>query len=621
MILGFKNRMNIFDNISSGYDSPSDALYEYMKNLEEQKSKTINLDFDYSKKQVVISGDGKSVDEKELREIANSIGESSKDTKHFGVGLFAFLKFSNKLSFLSKKKGHIYLFEVYPSHDRKNLVCDIKQMERGEQSDYKIACDRLRHWDQGSAYVFDSVGNKTSNLYNVKFDIKNEFEEKRFIKWLQEKNPYNLKRFVYKARFGNGKQKKLVAKLGKGKALNFSLPSKTHCIDNVFQEGERFFELKMNFDLWIGSSHKDTIKICEDGQNALDLTEQCKKLGIGISSVYRNSDLARFLTGVVDFKIKSIDKGIPLNVYDGSRSKLVITNMFGAKLMEMLTFANELIKPVVEEYKETNTFKKDERRSNEINNILSAFFKENNFDDYLKTQSDDEVFKRIVKCPDCGIEKEPTIKAYSMYAELSDEEKRGEIFDIGLKYKCHNCGKSWKKQKTKPRTRSNDRKPIYDKSKTKPGKERVRVRGYGYSVSIQPFEKDDLRRYRYFGTQIEINSRHKDYIKLDERTKKTHSMPNCIKPYEYRLALTAICDDWMKDQTTSDAMEIHDMLMSRFEVWYYTEMKGKGDGVGEVFGNESDIKKQKEKINGKENKNKSSHTAEDLKKKFSKVTV
>jgi len=623
------NERRAFENAASEY-TIFDALYEYTKNLEEQKADSINIDFNYSKNRIVISGNSMGIDDRRLEKISQSGYVSEKDEKHFGIGLLSFLRFSKEMIFITKQRNRKYIVSCSISDDGTKLCSHTgrpRELEGYEERQYEDACGRLRKWENGSSYIFTNVGKKNTGQFKQIFDMKTEFHETTFTRWFQEKNDFNLKRFSYKVKFGDGKQKRIKSKLGKGIHLIFSIPSKKYPYEDgadkkyLFEEMKKFYELKVDFDLWVSSSHKRKIQIYEEGQNGLNLAEQFKN-SLKVSSVFRNSELAKFLTGAVNFKIKACDGGFPMAVYSGSRSKLLLGNAFGYCISRILEYADEeIVRPVVEEYKEKNIMKIDERRSNEITSTLLAFFRETDCGNLLEAKSDDKVpILRTVTCPGCKLSKEPKVVTTKRFVDMKDKDKKGEIFDVlgNDFYKCYVCGSNWKKRSYgKSERKSSNKKPMADHPMNGEGKERQRLKGFGYKVSVQPFEKDDPRRYRFFGTQIEINSRHRDHITLKKRTEKTHSMPNCIKPYEHRLALTAICEDKMENASTQEVLAMHDKLMSSFEVWYYLEYNTRSYKKEIEKNNEKRIVK----TNSKKEKNlkkESKLSIENLKNKFNK---
>jgi hypothetical protein len=563
---------NALDVIASHYTSVFGAFYEYIKNIEEQQATKIYIDFDFHKKQITIAGDGTSVDNHELDRIIQSGLKSRKDAKHFGAGLFSFSSFSTKMTLISRHNDTYYIIDC----DRRlNYGSDsdaAREMQIHEMTRYGVAVGHLRHLKQGTAFVIEEVGTCLNKPSVFCFKMSEEFEGTKFVKWMQEANGYNLHRISYMLKINDGKPKRIPAKLGKGKSVKFTVPSKEFPYPkNVFILNEHQYKLTVDFDLWLGRAHESGIKIGEEYQNFLpfnDAVNNSRK--IDRNSIFRFNPLTKYVAGIINFTIKPMSNGPAPIVYTGARDRLLLENTFGDCLANLLMYVDvNIMQQIVCDYDEDNSEKKQIVRSQKLNETISEFFSTNRDSFEWLELNLNSVNKRTITCVSCKLETEPL----KVSSGCNFTIKSTRILEYDDYYECPNCGKKWDKrtytQKSEPRNP-----PIYhppqvpdDPNTTKP---RERVRGHGYVASVCNFGPSDPRAYRFVPpTSVEVNSEHPNYKKHATKTQKIRTAVNYLLYYETQCATLCVLNHALKDKPVDEALKMQSEAIRMLYSWFF----------------------------------------------------
>jgi hypothetical protein len=582
---------NRFNAINSSHSSGSSdgALYEYIKNLEEAKANKVYVDMDYLRRRICISGNSVPVDATEMNRILSSTFSSIKDDKHWGSGLLSFIRICHRMIFISKKGDYFYIVTCAADPGGKDYCSDIgdpRRMTTPEMVEYADATGRLRSLGQGSSYVLERVGTGPSDKVPVNFKMSDEFTGEKFTKWMQERYSYLLKKISVMLKTGKDAPERIESKLGKGHHLKFKLPSKEYpgAPNASFEMGGHPYNLSVEFDLYISTSHNGEIQICEEHYNSLPMNE-----AIGMStkvhrtSIFRNHSLSRYLIGMVNFKIStSSNDAPPLNLYSGARDKLLVDNSFGDALSRLLTYAEvDIVKPEVIKYEERIDGRQDQVRTTRLNKGLHDFFKKYQGDFGWLQKSTSPVRERTVTCPSCK-EIGRVVILGSKRPNIS--KIQGIVMLIGNTYSCGNCNSEWDKKEYEARTYevNPDDKPVYKApDHTDLGKEREREHGYGYDAAVVAFGREDTREFRLQSNRIEINSRHPVYQQI-QKTRK----PHFITYHEYRLALSAILSQNLKTLTTEEAIKGMNSAYSTMEKWFFSEksIEREEDGPAKKLG-------------------------------------
>jgi hypothetical protein len=289
------------------------------------------------------------------------------------------------------------------------------------------------------------------------------------------------------------------------------------------------------------------------------------------SSIYRQSALAKYLEGMIDFKADPISEGAPLlNLYPGSRDRLLVDNDFGDCLSRMLTYAEvEIIKPAVQKYEDKVDIRQDTMRSTRINNLLHDFFRKNQTDFSWLYKSQAAVQDHTIKCPKCGerygvlvLDKSPMVN------------KINKMLLYNNKYTCGNCHHEWDRS-THEEYKARDytieattEKPIYKAPENlNDSKERKKLYGYGYNVVVSPFARSDSREFFIAPpSTIEINSNHPVYKQI-----KNGKVGGFLSYHELRMAIMAMMAHSLKHHSMDDIMKQTNSALSALEKWYSSE--------------------------------------------------
>ena len=572
----------------SDYETYFDALYEYSKNLEEAGAQIIRMEFCYEENRVLVYGDGKGLDSDGLNSIRNGIGKSSKGTTHHGLGVLAFMRFAKKMIMFSKKEGVVYVLSCMGDNDE--VVSDTgeaRPIGSDEEQIYRNVLYKLEKWPEATITVLEGVGKYKSDRFNFTFDMSKEFEAKKFERWFRDKIGFGLRSRSYFVKYGSNTPKRIEGKVAHGKRLTFKIPSKEYAAENIpgmhrntFEQDGRFFSLELTCEVYVSPSNDAVIRISEGHQNSLDIRDAFKSYKLSHTSVYKNVDYLKMLSGLIDFKIKPLDEGPSLNVYSGTRRTLMTEGPFGDCLANMLNFADrEIIRPVIESYAEKNKSRKDEIRSRDLQYDMEFLIRDNPifFDDLIQTKNEDPVSdKNYVQCFRCN---NTGIPKRGLLADL--DIKPGNIYapDDRPVYICGNCTKEWKRRAF---TRENydegegltgGPKPMYERSSGTDGKgtvPRKQKRGYGFSIQIQAFAKSDNDRRGYMvGTIIKVNRGHLSYRAIEETKNR-----DALGLYERQVALETLIRYELRENNNKDvySKKLGDGLAIVIE-WFYTKRK------------------------------------------------
>ena len=293
---------------------PFKAFYELTKNSEEAGASAIRVDFDFDHHRIIIHDDGEGMSIDKLDALSKGIGTSEKDLKHHGVGLMGFMRISKKLVLFTKRESDQRPNILSCTIFRDQIISDTggpRMASSSEETQYAYGANKLHR--KGTVIILEDVGKYQTPHFDFHFDFKEMFEQRKFEGFFRKEADFKLKQFNYHIKYGNSKSKPLKAKLGQGKPLCFSIPSKPYPFLTpqnqprfVFLVGEHSYELKMEFDLWISSTHAGGVQITENKQNSLPIDEALKNCSkIPRSSIYIGHEYHEYLRGLIDFKWQS----------------------------------------------------------------------------------------------------------------------------------------------------------------------------------------------------------------------------------------------------------------------------------------------------------------------------
>jgi len=585
----FKSTRNVIEVHASEYDSPLDAFYEYIKNLEEALARTIRIEFDYKARTILVYGDSRGMGALELDRIRSELGESIKGHSHHGLGILSFLRFSKRMSIFSKKDDNFYVLTAMAEDD--DIWADTGKAHEvsDRESGYRGIYSKLNHWHGGGTLtVLEGVGQYESKKLRYAFDMADVFSYKNVHPWLKDKLHFSQKQRDYFIRYGAGEKfKKFEAKVGHGRRVEFTVPSKDYPVDdipgtqkNTFIQNGAMYRIEMEGDFCFSLGNNGKILISNDRQNALEIKDAIRGPRLSSSTAYKNSEYLKFLQGFIDFKIKPCDKAgdvNSLNLYTGARQAIITDNEFGNAMINMLTYIDtDIIKPQLMKLAEKSVNRKEELRSKKLQADMEAFF--TRFRDYFKnilhTHSIDPVSNNnYVICPRCRFEKIPTRGHRS---EIKIEAGHIYAFDEADYYVCGNCGNRWERKRYGPRTEGGGgtgeprKKPLYLAPDPGEDKPRHKRHGFGYIYKIVQMKRDPRRAY-VVGTEILINSAHPDYRKIE----KIHVVRAL---YERQMAIQAVIRTEMADQPKKALQVVEDSLVFMLS---YSTSKNDGDNFEE----------------------------------------
>lgn len=561
---------------------PERGLYELSKNAEEAGARKIQIEFDYDGRKIVITDDGDGMGVDELNRMSQNIGRSSKDPKHYGVGMMSFFRIGTSIVIFSKRKQDRMPSVVSCAIKNDTIVSETggpREAEDSDMTEHSIQTGRLMHGSKhGTVMIVEGVGRNKASRYDFTFDMREVFERKRFEAYFRREAEYKLATYSYFIKYGSDKPRKLTPKLGSGKHIKARFPGKKFpCLSakgepiNVFCIDSDTYELRVDLDLWASASQRGAVHVSEDKQNVLEMKDamrHCKSLSY-TSSIFLGHSLAKYLHGLVDVHVKPLNGAPEKSIWSGSRMQLNMSGPFGAAFANMLNHIDvEFLRDTVEAYVSDKLNMKDERRSREIQQDMEAMVKGHPeyFESLVSTQSVDEVRQYKVKCRGCGLSATP-----SRGLPPSEQMSNDCIYYMpeAQTYYCGNCGTTWKRV-TRPAPAGEPRRnPTYRQPRPGTGTERRRRHGFGFTFSVRPFESKDGRRTRVDGTTVEINSIHDSYKAMS--AVKGPVGGRLLKVYERQQALQAIveheADNLTRDQIISKLRDGDTLVLT----WYNSE--------------------------------------------------
>jgi hypothetical protein len=552
------NLVALLAAVSSGVSIPG-ACYEFIKNLEDEDAKSIEIDCDPDEKRLCIYGDGRYVTPIELDEMSKRIAASKKSDRNHGLGMLSFLRISPRMVMISwnKAKTEYSIKTCTPSSDNK-LISDIgvaRIMTKDDILRYNYACSRLRKWSTGFVTIIEDLGN-TSKLahFSGSFKIEEEFGGKKFVNYLREQLAWSKLNCQY--RYGKEKAVAIKKKHGKGEHVAFKLPSKEYpCMREksneplfCFEANGHHYNLELSFDLWLSQQNEGVVKITERNQDALDLKDAFHTKPNKLAEVFKNPDYVTYLQGQIDFRIKPTDGGEAPAVYNGSRTQLIVDGSFGDCLSNMLWYSDiEILGDKIMSYRKNSQKRGDEQSIKELAEDMDCYFRDHPevFDRYLQHTSAQPSAAGIVKCKNCKIEGIPLRGFTDAEVDLVNQKgPNARIYALSdsPSYRCSNCGHLWAHRgythreddpdvPQTPRSLPKWREPLT-------GKVRERKHGYGCTFDLRPLSRElDSKRSIYIGSEVVVNTAHESYkILLRDHGKKGL----VTKIYERQMALRAI---------------------------------------------------------------------------------
>jgi len=576
-----KNPLAVLEKGSLEYTTRIDALYEFLKNHIEADAYHIYLDIDTINKTLIITGDGKGLDANDLHKNVCSVAQSKKDMAHHGLGqIHAFLRLASKFAFISKKAGTLSIVNCVPINERLEDEIPPREMTVSDIQLFGKYIGRLKKWDHGTVVVLEGVGQRSSKVHDFTFKMKEEFEEKTLIKKLQEKLQQELEMRKIHLKINDDKVKRIPAKIGQGKKINFMMPSKAYPYRkedaHVFEYVGRKFAMFLTFSLRV-STHRqnEPIWLSQEGKDNITLDTAFRDKRNISHTVFYNSQYAPYLSGHVSFKIKPLDKEDLPSFYSGSRQNIIVDSTFGHCLINMLMYASvSYIQPLMLQYLEEKQSSKDERRSHSLTDDLSSFFRaHSDVASEIFQQSEGTVPLIKIRCRSCDTNSEPV--------RVSIEQLNGgpwedsKIYLCGESYRCGNCGAMWDRQHRGPNPDTVQKKPFYTPPKPGEGStERKKRRGYGYSCIVMKFLGDTVNRWKQDRPhEILINSGHPDYRKFRALESKRAYYPSISTLYERRVALKAIIQLEYTNASPTARWDLYEKCHEQFLYWLLESSK------------------------------------------------
>jgi len=560
-----KNKAEAMRSHASDYRTPFDAFYEYIKNLEEAQADNIFFEILHDKKTVLIYGNSQGLTASSLDQLRLSIGESEKGATHHGLGILAYLRFCKKMTMVSRKDGKLYILSCDENldsdtgYESDGVAYGAREVSFKEDCELECYYRKLRNFGDhdGTITILEGIGQYKSPRFDFSYNMKEVFDTREFVKWVQEKLFFNLHYHDYFLKVEGGsatagkhflKKEKIPAKIGTGKKYEFTIPSAKYPVEAIpgqrhdcFEYGGRQFKLKIRFMFFVGPSNDGNIQISEECQNGL-MVKDAIKIKLRGDSVFKNTDYASFLNGLIDFKIIPVDGKDRINVYSGTRSTLLIDNSFGDCLCNILNYADEeVIRPAIAKVEKRSDSFKDDLRSQNLQKDMEMLFRDMRglAEDLMIPKHTGPVFgSNMVHCPKCKMNVIPKRGVKSTDIKVYERNVIYGFEDMP-KYRCGNCGTIWDRRvyESEPRPKP-EVPPIYETPEKGEGVPRQRLRGYGLSFKVCPFDRGDTRRSMVFGNVVKINTMHQDYqvIEKDKRHKDTLSI------YERVMAMEAVAN-------------------------------------------------------------------------------
>jgi hypothetical protein len=553
---------NLMNHHASQYPTCFDAVREFQKNLEQAGAKTICNEFLPKSKTVLIYGDGTGMNDTVLNQIMENVADSPtqnlfsknvdglKSTANHGVGAMACFRFCPGMRIFSRSNGKIYVLSCETDEKTKGIYTSTgdggaREVDADlypEDREYKQYYSKLnRFTGDGTITIFENIGQNTGH-YDWGIKMKEDFNPAKFKSYMRDNYSQSLASYTYLFKENEESQLlKIQPKRGIGIKKEFTIPDRQHPeklipgkakvhgkAKNCFLRGGFLYELVVNFLFHFSEKNDGQIHIGSKNENSILISNI--KSG-KIPSFYKNSEFIQYLTGYIEFKIKPLNGGQPLNVYTGNRDTLILNDDFGDCLCNILHMAaTDVLQPEAER-KIEQASNKNKGADKECQKIFERWFQDERFQSILKklgnttTYDVGPVQDNSIKCPGCDLRFAP--KRGGTLKDIKNN-KNPEAFiyipDDSSYYCCGGCGHLWERREYKSSGGGEQTvKPIHTIPDEGEGKDRVIRHGFGYNVSVRPFSSDYNRIAMLKGDNtVWVNSNHQDYQAIQKS--KIHTL-------------------------------------------------------------------------------------------------
>jgi Histidine kinase-, DNA gyrase B-, and HSP90-like ATPase len=539
------NQKNLISAHASQYKTALDACGEIIKNHVQAGAKTIWIELLNKRKTILIYGDGKGMDVAVMNQVmtnaADSIAQnkltknSMKTEANHGVGLFSIFRFSAGMWIFSKSINRISVLSCHVEEHSKNIITatgggGAREVNEDDR-DYEEFYNKLNKFSMdGTLNVIEGVGENISPHYDWNVKMKEDFDPKKVTDYIRENYSHLIgtDSIVFKLKADEAKPISIEAKTGVGPKKEFFIPSKSFPEKSLpgkakvhgrgkdcFMRNGFIYKLNVYYLFHFSDRNDGMIRIGAKNESFIPIRSITSNK---IPSFYRNSDLTRYLTGIIIFKLDSLDGGPAINVYTGNRDTLLLNDDFGDCLANNLQLAAvEVLQ--LEAQKKANALNNKGKEKRELlqkgfeelyhSSEFQALMKEHELAGPLSTSP---VHDNTVTCSDCGTKSIP--KRGDLLKDIRGRHD-DSIFapkDVDLYY-CGKCGNFWKRRKQEGESSgpSDGVKPVA--SKPEDGVERKKRHGFYYIVDAIPFTADNKQVAILKGEDVVlINTTHPDYV-------------------------------------------------------------------------------------------------------------
>jgi len=530
--------------VAMSYRGGFEALYEFTKNLEEEKATQIDIEFLDEQKIILVYGNGTGMSIDDLNEVMFSVGQSHKSAANHGVGILAFLRLNaEKMTIYSRLNGCINVLTCVPNQKGKLVSKNgSARAVNADDQDHRHFYKKLNQWDQGTMTVLEGVGKNKSSHDDINYNMKEE--GKKFVKELKARYTSSLQSCKYRVRINETAHLEDVKpQKGKGIRYKFSVPSKNHPATdisvkglikgspkNTFSRNGKNYELWVDFDFYVSLTNAEgKIQISQDKKDSLNLYDI---RSTKIPNFYHNSEYTQYLTGYIDFSITGPNKA-PLadtdkiNVYTMARDSILLNDQFGDCFSNILFYAEQnILREAVTAKKEKldthqNKLDKDCKKHFEIwqrdSVIIQLCKKLDNISGIETFSSGPVVHNSLIVCPRCSTASVPRRgETFRIFRALPKSPVIYAPSDNTI-YLCGSCGNTWpgaRHSSSSPHGTLST--PIYTQPPQDKSVPRERKHAKGYTVGVVGFGKLDSRVAKMVGEDtVQINSEHPGYIAIE----------------------------------------------------------------------------------------------------------